>query len=245
MRIAETMAKHMSNTPFTLRDNPVVLALGPHADDIELGCGATLLRLKKCFGAVVHYVVFSDHFSLPKMQERREEIESSSRMLGVNTFECDTYEDAEFPNSWNVIQTRIAALLEMHKPTLVFAPREDNHQDHVVVAQAARREVRKGQALLQYEIKQFGQEQFQPVIYIDVSQPSRCKDRGYLKFLQEIGGKDTFAHRKVYILQKCMTSQSNKAFLNLELLLGTMRFRGMQVSPDVEYAEAFKGTVLL
>ena len=37
-----------------------ILCLGSHADDIEIGCGGTILRLAAQYpGCVVHWVVFS------------------------------------------------------------------------------------------------------------------------------------------------------------------------------------------
>lgn len=240
------MASLKFNSVFEFKKNLVILALGPHADDIELGCGATLLYLKKQFKATIHYVVFCDHFTKPHFVTRKQETEESSKMIGSKTFTCLGFEDGDFPNQWKVIQERIANLRDHHKPNLIFVPRlDDNHQDHVIVAEAAKREFRHGQALWHYEIKQFGQDQFQPNIFIDVSgQPGR-HDKEYEQFLKNTNGKNTFAHRKVFILRKCMISQIKKPFFHPELLLGTMRFRGMQVSPQVAYAEAFKGRTLI
>jgi LmbE family N-acetylglucosaminyl deacetylase len=251
------MAAQVYKPIFTFRKGLSVLALGPHADDIEIGCGATLLYLRRHLGANVHYVVFCDHFAKPAFLNRKKEIRRSAKMLGCGSFDCWTFADTTFPNDWRLIQERIAALRELHKPDLIFAPRlDDNHQDHVVVAEAARREFRHGEVLWHYEIKQYGQDQFEPNILMDVSGASSSyniedgacteqKDVTYRSFLKRNRYKDTFAHRKVYILRTCMKSQLNKPFLHPELLLGTMRFRGMQSSPNVEYAEAFQGRVLL
>ena len=240
------MAIRNPKSIFNLKMKLVVLVLGPHADDIELGCGATLLYLKRCYQAKIHYVVFCDHFATPHFVQRKMEIIKSARMLRCDSFDCFGFEDTQFPDRWREIQKRILTLQRQYKPDLIFAPRlEDNHQDHIVIAEAAIRELRQGQALWHYEIKQFGQDQFDPNIFVDVSGCSGCYGNEYKKFLKKNKSKDTFAHRKVFILQKCMRSQVNKPFLNPELILGVMRFRGMQVSPHVDYAEAFKGRMLI
>jgi LmbE family N-acetylglucosaminyl deacetylase len=229
---------------FNLRRHLSVLALGPHADDIELGCGATLVYLKRRLAARIHYVVFSDHFVKPVFLKRRNEITKSAKMLKSDTFACWAFDDTKFPDQWREIQARIETLEAMYRPDLIFAPRlDDNHQDHVVVAEAAARELRKGQALWHYEIKQFGQDEFRPNIFIDVGGATTSAASRYRKFLRDIKGKDTFAHYKVFILRDCMKSQLDKPFLNPELLLGTMKFRGMQVCPQVEYAEAFQARI--
>ena len=230
-----------------LRENMSILALGPHADDIELGCGATLLTLKKLYDAKIHYVVFSDHHIEEQAQvNRKKEIEESSGMLPSDTFDCLSFTDTQFPNHWRQIQDCIAGFRREYRPDLVFAPRlNDNHQDHVVVAEAARREFRNGEMIWHYEIKQIGQDQFDANIFIDVSSPSGCKDKEYLQFLEKMQASDTFAHRKIYILRRCFKSQLGKPSLDVELLLGIMKYRGMQYSSEIAYAEAFKGGVMI
>jgi hypothetical protein len=107
-----------------------------------------------------------------------------------------------------------------------------------------------------YEIKQFGHDQFQPNIFVDVSEPSRLAQSGYeqhldnddtpyREFLEERGWDDTCAHAKVYLLWTCMKTQKDKPFLHPELLLGLMRVRATQACPRVEYAEAFQGRAIL
>lgn len=239
MTILKSLAKFGSNLK--------VLALGAHADDIELGCGATLLYLKKCFRARIHYVVLSDHSASRQAEhERKGEIIASSKLLQADTFDCFSFTDTEFPNSWRTIQEHVAQLRRDYQPDLVFAPRlNDNHQDHVVVAEAARREFREGQPVWHYEVKQLGQDQFDANIFIDVSGPTGCDDEEYKRFLAETGGRDSFAHRKVFILQKCFISQANRPCMNPELLLGFMRWRALQCSRNIVYAEAFNGKVLI
>lgn len=241
-----------------LGQRPVVLALGPHADDIELGCGATLLRLKECYHAQIHYVAFCDHYAKPVKVSLRDEIAASAAMLGCELYQgkkAHYFPDTLFPDHWQKIQAYVAKLRDLFRPSLVFAPRlDDNHQDHVVVAQAASREFRQGQTLWHYEIKQHGQDQFKPNIYVDVSGEIQTEDIDeYPDILYDAEPAEyrpskvhnTYAHRKVFILRKCMQSQKGQPFLNTELILGTMRVRGMQMSPKVDYAEAFEGKALL
>ena len=254
----------MSRSCVSIKRHMNILVLGPHADDIELGCGATLLHLKIHLQARIFYIVFCDHFAKPSHISRKEEIEKAAAILGVNIkkdFACLAYKDTEFPNSWREIQYRVAAHLDDmkhngHCPHLVLAPTADNHQDHVTLADAVRREVRHGQLLWHYEIKQYGYEDFKPNIFIDVSEPSGLSqttyrdyldpgDETYENFLQRHSWTDTLAHAKLYILRTCMKSQADRPYMDPEIVLGMMRFRSMQASPTVKYTEAFQGRLLI
>jgi LmbE family N-acetylglucosaminyl deacetylase len=245
---AEKIPAQKPSSIFELKNDGglTVLALGAHADDIELGCAATLLYLKKYLGARIIYQAFCEYIWVKgKRKYRLDEMQASAKMLGAE-FHCYSYTDRELPNEWNKVQDDIKNLREIFKPDLVLVPSlRDTHQDHRVVAEGAAREFRHGQALWHYEIKQYGQDRFDPNIFVNVSLPARSQSREFLEFCKKRGanGRD-LAHLKVHIIQKCMTSQAERPEFNPELLFGIMRFRGMQSSPYVQYAEAFEGRVL-
>lgn len=254
-----TTVKTKATQPlFNFKQGIKVLALGAHADDIELGCGATLFFLKERMRAEVHYRVFSDHYEQPQELNRREDIERAVEMLGVDSYWIYTFTDTQFPVRWRDIQYRVSQLRNEINPDLIFAPRlNDNHQDHVVVAEAAAREFRQGQALWHYEIKQYGQDEFPANIFVDVSgRTERHKtDENYQNFLERLGSpdpdlepkpaEDTYAHLKLYLLHETMLVEKEKPFMHSELVLGAMRHRGLQTSPNTPYAEAFSGKVLV
>ncbi len=60
-----------------------VLAVAPHPDDIELGCGATIMRLIHEFGADCFYLVLSSRQATRDSTERREEAVRAAVRLGV------------------------------------------------------------------------------------------------------------------------------------------------------------------
>lgn len=224
---------------------PTVLALGAHADDIELGCGATLLRLKQRLEAEIHCVVFCDHFARPTFVARRHEVLRSAELNGFASYDVLGFRDTDLPNDWHQVQDRIANLRDLMAPHLVLAPHpSDLHQDHCVVADAARREFRYGEALWHYEVGQFGVTPvFRPNIFVDVSAPSGVDEPDYRQFLD--GRADSYAMRKVFILRSCMTSQLEKPYLDETVMIGQMRTRGMQAAPEVRFAEAFDGRILV
>ena len=75
-----------------------VLCLGAHSDDIEIGCGGTILRLLRACGECdVTWVVFS-----AKAQRRREAVSSAKRFLKgarTSTVITKSFKESFFPLS--------------------------------------------------------------------------------------------------------------------------------------------------
>lgn len=116
-----------------------LLAVSPHTDDVELGCGGTLARALE-EGAQVHVVVFSTaEESVPDGQPPtmlRDEFLASMDVLGVLQ---ENVRIAPHPvRRLNVYRQEIleelVALRHDLRPDVVFAPASsDVHQDHQVV----------------------------------------------------------------------------------------------------------------
>lgn len=224
-----------------------VLALGPHVDDVEIGCGATLLRLVRYHDAEIHVRVFSDHYAVPERQERTLEGMRAAERMGYESFQIFQYEDTNFPADARQIQKRIAGLRESLAPDLILSPSDrDTHQDHRALALAVQREFRYGESIWCYEINQFGANpSFEPNLYINVSLPSRSDDDQFLEEAArgaQIGPlmlENTLAHEKIWILDATMISQHGKPLLRPDISSAIMLMRGMQSSRDVRFAEAF------
>lgn len=117
-----------------------VLALAPHTDDAELGCGGTLARLLE-EGASVHVVAFSTaKDSLPPgvpPMLTQEEFAEAMRRLGVPTQNVLTLDYAvrTFSYCRQAVLEELVQLRNRIKPDLVLLPSaHDIHQDHQVVA---------------------------------------------------------------------------------------------------------------
>jgi LmbE family N-acetylglucosaminyl deacetylase len=230
------------------RSRPLrVLALGPHVDDVEIGCGATLLRLARYHAAEVHVRVFSDHYAVPQHQDRAAEGQLAARRMGYASFRIFQYEDTNFPGEARQIQQRVAGLRESLAPDLVLGPNAgDTHQDHTTLARAVQREFRYGESIWCYEINQFGTDPgFEPNLYVNVGLPSLSRDDQFLERVasrSRIGTltlENTLAHEKIDILDTAMVSQHGKPLLNPEISSAVMLLRGMQASRDIRFAEAF------
>ena len=78
------------------RSDPVVLCLGAHCDDIEIGCGGALLRLRERLpGAEIHWAILSGD-----ARRHPEARESARRFLGdgaESRVRCFSFTDGFLP----------------------------------------------------------------------------------------------------------------------------------------------------
>jgi len=134
-----------------------VLALAPHADDIEYGCGATIARFARA-GAAIHYLVLSIcEESVPAdfpKDVMAEEILAAAGRLGVAKQHVAVH---RFPvrrlaDHRQEILELMVELRNRLRPNVVFAPASDDmHQDHQVVANESVRAF-KHATVLGYEL---------------------------------------------------------------------------------------------
>ena len=112
-----------------------VLAIGAHYDDVELGCGGTIMRLIDS-GHEVYYLGFSDIGS----KDLKHECLCSVAELGIKNIEL-----LEFPSRF--FHTQRQAILELLcerkrqiQPDIIFTHGSfDCHQDHQVIHQESKR----------------------------------------------------------------------------------------------------------
>jgi LmbE family N-acetylglucosaminyl deacetylase len=246
------------NGPFHLQrassDEPSVrplrvLAVGAHVDDVEIGCGATILRLLRYHDAEVHVRVFADHDPAPDHRLRAAEAKHAAARMGYTSFGQFHFADTGFPAQMPQLQSRLSALREELAPDLILGPSDiDPHQDHVALAEAVAREFRDGESIWSYEIQQPGRSpEFAPDLYVDVALPSRSRNHDFLGRVRaaQTGGaaillEDSLAHEKIDVLQSTMLTQVEKPLLQPDVLASIMRLRGMHAGRSVRYAEAFR-----
>ncbi len=93
-----------------------VLAIGPHPDDIELGCAATLMRLIDEFDADCFYVVMSHEQATRNLDNRRAEAVRAAIRLGIPIDEdlrdpnAAAFKDLEFLMRWLVCERQCRLL---------------------------------------------------------------------------------------------------------------------------------------
>jgi LmbE family N-acetylglucosaminyl deacetylase len=198
-----------------------VLALAPHTDDIELGCGATLARVKRA-GADIDVAVFSFcEESVPEGFRKdilHEEFAASMDVLGVPN---ERRHGFDFPvrNFGDHRQAILQTLIDLRKrvcPDLVVAPASsDNHQDHAVIAREAQRAF-KSCCLLGFEL---------PWNATCFSADLFCR----------IEDRDLAMKEKMLA---CYVSQSHRSYASAGFLKSLARVRGVQANCGI--AEAFE-----
>jgi LmbE family N-acetylglucosaminyl deacetylase len=192
-----------------------VLALGAHADDIEIGAGGTLLTLAESEPELqVRYVV------LTGTPERRQEAQRAAEaFLSGAQVTIDLYDlpEGRLPGAWVDVKDALEAIGEAGSPDIVIAPSStDAHQDHRTIAEIVPTVFRDA-LFLAYEIPKWDGDLGRPSLYVPLSAES--------------------VHRKVELLHKCFPSQECRDWWDDEVFLGLARLRGMECR--AQYAEAF------
>lgn len=197
-----------------------VLALGSHADDLEIGCGGTVLRLLDSQPAVeVRWVVLS------AVGDRAREARASATALlaGAASAEIvvEEFRDGFFPACGLEIKEFFEDLKATYSPDLVFTHyRHDLHQDHRLVSELTWNTFRD-HLILEYEVPKYDGDLGSPNVFVHLSEAT-CR-------------------RKVEILMREFASQADRRWFTADLFLSLLRLRGMEANSPSRYAEAFYG----
>jgi LmbE family N-acetylglucosaminyl deacetylase len=203
---------------------PRLLAVGAHADDIEIGCGATILRLvAEHPGLSVDWLVLSGHGD-----RAGEAADSAAAFLagaGATRVMIEGFRDGFFPYDGGAVKERFERLKAEVAPDLVLTHRlEDRHQDHRLVAELTWNTFRD-HLILEYEIPKYEGDLGRPNLYVPVG--------------QEHG------ERKVELLRKCFPSQAGRSWFSDDTFWATLRLRGIECNAPGRYAEAFQARKLV
>ena len=195
-----------------------ILCLGAHSDDIEIGCGASLLQLATSGRPLdVRWVVFSGKHS--RAQEARKSAGFWLDTVQSKTIDLRDYRDGFFPDEWATIKETFEELKATFEPDLIFTHvRDDLHQDHRIINQLTWNTFRN-HFILEYEIPKYDGDMGSPNFFIPV--------------------QEQLAKSKATALMECFGSQANKHWFCEELFLGLMRIRGMESCSPSGYAEGF------
>jgi len=195
-----------------------VLALGAHPDDIEIGCGGTILRLvAEVRSLEVLWVVFC---STP---ERAAEARGAARAFleGVPSAKVVVrdYRDGFLPWSGAAVKDEFEALKREFAPDLVFTHyRQDRHQDHRLVSDLTWNTWRD-HLILEYEIPKYDGDFGSPNFFAAL--PAATLDR------------------KVGLLLEHFPSQKRRDWFTEDLFRAVARIRGMESAAPQAVAEAF------
>lgn len=201
-----------------------LLCLGAHADDIEIGCGGTVLRLlAELPVARVTWVVLSGNPDRAR-EGRRGARGILGRHPGVRVVQ-QAFRDGFFPYVAVPIKEFFEQLKREVRPDLVFTHfREDRHQDHRLVSDLTYNTFRD-HLVLEYEIMKVDGDLGRPNVYVPLDAAT-------------VG-------RKVRVLEACYGSQRDKRWFSEDAFRGLMRLRGVEAGAPSGFAEAFHGRKLV
>jgi LmbE family N-acetylglucosaminyl deacetylase len=193
-----------------------ILCLGSHSDDIEIGCGGTILRLLSEFAADVVWIVFGA--SNERKREAYQSAELFLRQANSREVLVKDFRDGFFPFEGAYIKNYFEQLKAI-SPQLIFThSRKDGHQDHRLIAELTWNTFRN-HLILEYEIPKYDGDLGQPNLFVPLDQQ--------------------FYGTKVQYLMDAFATQRSKAWFDKETFLGLMRLRGMECVAPSGYAEGF------
>jgi bacillithiol biosynthesis deacetylase BshB1 len=108
-----------------------VLAFGPHPDDIELGCGGTLLKLvDRGYRVALVDLTRGEMSTRGTVEMRAAEAAVAAKVLGATARENLGLPDGGVRND-HESRHKVVEAIRRYRPKLVFAPYyEDRHPDH-------------------------------------------------------------------------------------------------------------------
>lgn len=195
-----------------------LLCLGAHSDDIEIGCGGTILRLAaEVPDLLVRWIVFSG--TATRATEARNSAADFLEGVAEKRIEVMGFRDGYFPFQGAEIKDCFEALKRDFDPLLVLTHmRGDVHQDHHLLAQLTYNTFRN-HLVLEYEIPKYDGDLGNPSFFVPLT---RAQIR-----------------RKVDLISRHFPSQHGRTWFSDETFQGLARLRGLACNAPEGLAEAF------
>jgi LmbE family N-acetylglucosaminyl deacetylase len=194
-----------------------ILSIGAHPDDIELGCGGTLIKAAREGHRVFMYVLTRGGAS-GDPAERTAELIASANFIGAEKMWIDNFEDTKITVS-NKLINHLEYFIHKVNPDIIFThSAQDYHHDHRAIAEATMEAGRFSQNVLAYEVPVT--KSFNPQVYYDISDVIDDK----------------------ISLVKLFWSQRNKLFTHTNAVRGMAEYRTIQsrLSTALSAVESFE-----
>ncbi len=210
----------MINIRLSRKDNKplLVLCLGCHSDDIEIGCGGTIIRLiRDDPGVRFYWVVFSAIG--PRKAEAQRAAELFAGPDRLEQLVLNEFPDGFMPFVGSEVKAAFEELKQKVKPDLVLTHQgRDAHQDHRLLSELTWNTFRD-HLILEYEIPKYDGDMGRPSFFVPLDSEA-CRT-------------------KVRYLMDAFQSQRNKSWFEESTFQSLMRLRGMECNAPSGYAEAF------
>lgn len=194
----------------------VALGVGAHPDDLEIGCGGTLLRLLRPDQAAVrvHWLVLT---STPARAQEAEQAAATLLGNAAEVVQVHDFPDGYLPAHWAEVKRVIASAVRTAAPDLVFCPASgDAHQDHRLVNELVWQTARQT-TILEYEIAKWEGDLVPPNLFVPLTRAD--------------------VESKVDLLFASFPSQHDKPWWDADFFHSLPRLRGVEAG--VSFAEAF------
>lgn len=195
-----------------------ILCLGAHSDDIEIGCGGTILRLLEEVEKVeVKWVVFS------AVGQRAEEVNKSAKLFLAHASKKNVvvkhFRESFFPYIGSEIKDYFEEIKGKIKPDIIFTHyRYDLHQDHRLVSELTWNTFRD-HFILEYEIIKYDGDLGVPNLFVHLNE-QKCK-------------------KKIDIIIEAFKTQNKREWFTPDAFFSILRIRGIESKAPEKYAEAF------
>ena len=195
-----------------------ILLIGAHCDDIEIGCGATVLQLVDRYPAArFDWVVLSSD-EVRGMEARNAASEFLKGAENSNVV-IEGFRDGFLPYLGFEVKECFEQLKGSIQPDIIFTHyRGDAHQDHRLVCELTWNTWRD-HLILEYEVPKFDGDLGSPNVFVNTAKHERAE--------------------KLRILIDCYGSQLSRSWFSEETFLSLMRLRGIECNARSGYAEAF------
>jgi LmbE family N-acetylglucosaminyl deacetylase len=194
-----------------------ILCIGAHCDDIEIGCGGTLLRWVRQYPkARFVWAIFAG-----EGQREDESRRAAERLLrGANSeLHVFQFRGSYFPSTVEPIKDAFESLKASLRPDVILTHfLEDRHQDHALLANLTWNTFRS-HLIFEYEIPKYEGDLGHPNLFVTLSEAD--------------------LERKIEILMECFPSQLQRSWFTPATFRAIARLRGIECASPTGYAEAF------
>ena len=195
-----------------------ILCLGAHSDDIEIGCGGTILRLLSEYDDVeVHWVVVGS-----SGQRDGEALAGAEKFLAKakkKEIMIEHFKSSYFPYRGEEIKDFFEKLKEKISPDIIFTHyRHDLHQDHRVISELTWNTYRD-HLVFEYEIMKYDGDIGSPNVFVHLD--------------------ETLCRKKIRFIMDSFKTQREKDWFTRDAFLSLLRIRGIETKAPGQYAEGF------
>jgi len=195
-----------------------ILAIGAHADDIEIGAGGTILRLvSEGVVAEVRWIVLSAAGD----REAEARAGAAAFLDGVGQVEVIVagFRDGFFPYLGTAVKDHFEQHKDSFEPDLILTHRrEDLHQDHGLVGELTWNTYRN-HLILEYEVPKYDLDPATPNLYVTLTEAT--------------------CNRKIELLRETFRTQASRPWFDPDAFRAQLRLRGMECRAESRFAEGF------